>query len=565
VPFPDMDSSLGPALVTQGGDLEMHGAPLSRTWVKLGTTGRKGAREVELSEPVTGWRVGDRVLLTSTAHVLIFVAGPYGPGTGDAVVANGHSTSEDELRRVTAIHGRRVALDPPLEFEHYAEGEFRGEVANLSRNVVVESADPERDGGKWRGHDLFHRGSLVHLGYAEFRHLGKPGVLGRYPLHFHQPGDTGRGSYVLGASIWDSRNRWLTLHGTQYLVVRDCVGYRSVGHGFFLEDGTEEDNILDRNLGVLAQMAEPPSGQVLGYDQNDGAVFWWANSRNSFTRNVAVEGDQYGYRFEVVKSAAFDPVIPVRQPDGSLAPTDLRTIPFIRFDGNEAHSMRRFGFNLGGVVSLTGKFKGPENETASHSLAFRSGDVGGVGPDRLHPFVVRDLKVWRADWCIHIGSPSVWIDGLSLFDSTYGIFRSNLVRHQYRNVSIAKMDAFAMYNPFGNNQSPELSFEDDLAEPLVDDAPPLTVVTDVIRERDGSLLVRGSTADNGTITEVRVNDHAATLLPDGEGQWQARFAPDEARELHSLMARSSDLAGNIELTPHVIDLARMAPAVAAAR
>ena len=44
---------------------------------------------------------------------------------------------------------------------------------------------------------------------------------------------------VIGASIWDSDNRWLTIHGTNYLVVRDCVGYKSVGHGFFLEDGTE--------------------------------------------------------------------------------------------------------------------------------------------------------------------------------------------------------------------------------------------------------------------------------------------------------------------------------------
>ena len=50
----------------------------------------------------------------------------------------------------------------------------------------------------------------------------------------------------------DSHNRWVTIHGTQYLVVRDCVGYRSVGHGYFLEDATEVYNLLDRNLGVQA-------------------------------------------------------------------------------------------------------------------------------------------------------------------------------------------------------------------------------------------------------------------------------------------------------------------------
>ena len=61
-----------------------------------------------------------------------------------------------------------------------------------------------------------------------------------------------RGSTVVGASIWDSGNRWITIHGTNRLVIRDCVGYQSVGHGFFLEDGTEVDNILDGNLAVQA-------------------------------------------------------------------------------------------------------------------------------------------------------------------------------------------------------------------------------------------------------------------------------------------------------------------------
>ena len=45
------------------------------------------------------------------------------------------------------------------------------------------------------------------LSYAEFRHLGKEGVLGRYSLHYHLVGDTMRGSYVIGASIWWERGR----------------------------------------------------------------------------------------------------------------------------------------------------------------------------------------------------------------------------------------------------------------------------------------------------------------------------------------------------------------------
>ncbi len=146
-----------------------------------------------------------------------------------------------------------VTLDKPLDFDHRAEGDYRAEVANLTRNVIVESANP--DGV--RGHTMFHKNSAGSISYAEFRHLGKEGVLGKYSLHFHLLGDSMQGASVIGASIWDSKNRWITIHGTSDLVVRDCVGYKSVGHGFFLEDGTETRNLFDHNLAVMALRASP--------------------------------------------------------------------------------------------------------------------------------------------------------------------------------------------------------------------------------------------------------------------------------------------------------------------
>src|SRR5262249_62143463 len=112
---------------------------------------------------------------------------------------------------------------------HRARGAARGRGPTVPRSVAAEPPDKNRP-----GHTISHRHSAGAISYAEFRHLGKEGVLGRYPLHYHLVGDTMRGSSVIGASIWDSGNRWLTIHGTNYLVVRDCVGYQSIGHGFFL-------------------------------------------------------------------------------------------------------------------------------------------------------------------------------------------------------------------------------------------------------------------------------------------------------------------------------------------
>ena len=60
-------------------------------------------------------------------------------------------------------------------------------------------------------------------------------------------------------------------------------------------------NVLDRNLAVQAKRGKRLPKQVLSFDPNDGAGFWWANGRNTFVRNVACENDQYGFRFELAQ------------------------------------------------------------------------------------------------------------------------------------------------------------------------------------------------------------------------------------------------------------------------
>ncbi len=387
-----MDRESCPAIVCCGGRMDFHGAPMSRTWVKLGATAKKGDATATLAEPVQGWRPGDRVILTATQRDY--------RGKG----------SFTEERTIRAIEGTQLTLDRPLEHEHLGSGEYRGEVANLSRNVVVESADPEGV----RGHTMYHRHSAGSVSYAEFRHLGKEGLLGKYALHYHLVGDTMRGSSVIGASIWDSRNRWLTIHGTNYLVVRDCVGYRSTGHGFFLEDGTEVFNVLDRNLAVGARRGKRLPKQALPFDANEGAGFWWANSRNTFTRNIAAENDQYGFRYEATPSSARKLVFPVQQPDGSKKPVDIRTLPFVRFEDNEVHSsVGLYGLNLGEGVNR-------------------------VGPDARHPFIVRHTTLWDVHYAFRPQAPSLLVEHMRIWRAAYGVYHPNYDNHVYRDLYIGQ-------------------------------------------------------------------------------------------------------------------------------
>ncbi|QDU31450.1 hypothetical protein ETAA8_66080 [Anatilimnocola aggregata] len=425
-----------PAIVCCGGQMDFHGLPMNRTWVKLGATAAKGDLQITLAEPVTGWRVGDQLILTPTQN-----------DYGDDPVT--------EKRVITAIDGNVIKFAEALEHKHLGEGDNRGEVGNLSRNVVVESADPAGE----RGHTMYHRYSKGSISYAEFRHLGKKNVLGRYALHFHLIGNTMRGSSVIGASIWDSHNRWLTIHGTNYLVVRDNVGFGSVGHGFFLEDGTEIFNVLDRNLAVGAVAGKRLPKQVLQFDQNEGAGFWWANSLNSFTRNVAAGNDLYGYRYEATASRSSKLDLPVMQPDGSEKVVDIRTLPFVRFEDNEVHSNSGlYGINLGEGVNF-------------------------VGPDARHPFIVRNTKIWDVHYGFRPQVPSLLVENMTI-QSHYGVYHPNFDRHVYRDLTIRSTNT----EPFNRGH---------------DDA----------SRQHGIVTVDGLTFDNmrsGGMPLIQISDHNVT-------------------------------------------------------
>ena len=377
---------------------------MNRTWVELGKTATQGDRTIVLSEKVRGWRKGDRVIVTGSKRVI----------RGHGVPRNDPSAVSTEQRRIVKITGHVVTLNKPLQHKHWGEGDYRSEIANLSRNVIIESADPKGI----RGHTMYHAHSSGSISYTEFRHLGKENVLGRYSIHFHLVGSTMRGSYVQGASIHDSHNRWITIHGTHHLIVRDCVGYQSVGHGFFLEDGTETYNVLDRNLAVQAFAGKRLPKQALPFDPNDGAGFWWANGRNTFIRNVACENHRYGFRYDSQRRSNFNSNLSVLMPDGSEKVVDIRTIPFYRFEDKEAHTEGLYGVVVAGT------------------------DL--VSPDVRHPHVIKNQTIWNSHYALRPHVPKMWIENVKIRGATYGIYRPELDHHVYRNLYLSKISARAL-------------------------------------------------------------------------------------------------------------------------
>ncbi len=386
--FTDLGVDCAPAVVAHGGRLELHGTSLGRAWSELAATSPVGSTTVTLADAVD-WNVGDRVLLSATDFV----------DTGrdqNATYLNGQLEIDSEERTITAIDGTTLTLDAPLEHAHAVmdvpQGDLRGEVGNLSRNVVVTSADPA---GPY-GHVMWHHGSSGSVSWAEFRDLGKPGTLGRYPVHFHRTQDSMRGASVIGASIWNTHNRWMAVHGIEYLVVRDLVAYKTMGHGIFLEDASEQYNLVDRSLLVQAYASEPIPEQALAYDLNNGACWWSANARNFVTDTVFVEcGDSdESFTLDYAPEQAPMPTV-MLQPDGSRVEVDARTVSGGRYSGLEFHNHRGWAFWLRG-----GAF--PEDE----------------------PVLVEDLTVWQNHYAIDVSGDNMLLDGVSVYFTPYGFYNN---------------------------------------------------------------------------------------------------------------------------------------------
>jgi len=235
----------------------------------------------------------------------------------------------NEVREISKIVNYNIYLQTQLNCSHIGndrEGtSIQSHIAHLSRNVKI-SSDDKLD----RGSVNFFRGSQGYIKYAQFDQLGPKEVLGRYPIHFHHMKDTSRGIEVIGNSITNSENRWITIHDSNGITVKNNVGYISQGHGFFLEDGNEFDNVFEKNIGIITK-----TELIL---KHGSSVFWTQNPMNVYRDNVAVNGQYYGFSFQI-------PNIEVDVPNIEQQ-INLRSLPSLDFEGNTAYNFLQGGMRV---------------------------------------------------------------------------------------------------------------------------------------------------------------------------------------------------------------------------
>ncbi|KAK6312903.1 hypothetical protein J4Q44_G00162500 [Coregonus suidteri] len=321
---------------------------------------------LNLLEDVHTWQPGNHVVVASTDYSM-------------------HQAEEFTLLPCPHCTSRQVRVQGRPQFGHMGEivdgVDMRAEVALLSRNILIYGEmENTCYGNNWCqffGHDtygghikIFGNFTSVHLSHVELRNMGQQ-EQGRYPLHFHRCGDVDwRGgyrepAYVDGLSIHHSFSRCITIHATNGLLVKDTVGYDTLGHCFFLEDGIEQRNTFFHNLGLLTR-----PGTLLPTDRNETmctsirdkvfknytpspsmeckavSTFWIANPNNNLISNAAAGSQDAGIWYVFHSSSTGDS-------HGLVPETRAELTPLGIFYNNRVHSNFKAGLFIDKGVKTT--------------------------------------------------------------------------------------------------------------------------------------------------------------------------------------------------------------------
>ncbi|MCV2886628.1 hypothetical protein OE749_18185 [Aestuariibacter sp. AA17] len=276
-----------------GGHISLNGKSGKQGYKILSKTASAGSRTISLTSS-SSWQVGDEIVIAPT----------------------GFDPHHAEKRTITGVanSGRTITLNSPLSYSHwgttkgYSNGstswtlDERAEVANLTRNITIRSANDSYWSNQRMGATVMAMMSgKANINNVELFRVGQAGRLGRYPFHWHILGNVS-GQAIENTSIHDSQNRCVVIHGSQYARVERNTCYNHFGHGYFLEDGNETNNIIRHNLGMLSKRVDPDymllQSEVATKDPARfpaPSTFWVSHPTNDIRYNVAAGSEGTGF------------------------------------------------------------------------------------------------------------------------------------------------------------------------------------------------------------------------------------------------------------------------------
>ncbi|XP_074956626.1 cell surface hyaluronidase CEMIP2-like isoform X2 [Phalacrocorax aristotelis] len=321
---------------------------------------------LHLADEVTSWLPGDRIVVASTDYSM-------------------HQAEEFNLLPCPECKSNQVKIDGSPLYLHIGEVidgvDMRAEVGLLTRNILIQGEMEDSCYGQnqcqffsfdtFGGHiKILRNFSSVHMSGVELKNMGQQ-ILGSYPVHFHlaedvdERGGYKRPTYLDNLAIHHCFSRCVAIHGTHGLLVKDTIGYDTLGHCFFLEDGTEQRNTFYHNLGLLTR-----SGTILPSDRNEAmclairthvygnyvpvpstdcmavSTFWIANPNNNLIKNAAAGAQDVGIWYIFHR-------VPTGQSEGQYPEGQAEHTPMGVFYNNRVHSNFKAGLFIGKGVKTT--------------------------------------------------------------------------------------------------------------------------------------------------------------------------------------------------------------------
>uniref|UniRef100_A0A674KCU2 hyaluronoglucosaminidase n=1 Tax=Terrapene triunguis TaxID=2587831 RepID=A0A674KCU2_9SAUR len=351
--------------------------------------------------------------------------------TGIAIAGRDFQTYEGINFRVTAFSGWVKGSPLYLHIGEVVDGiDTRAEVGLLTRNILIQGEMEESCYGQnqcqFFSYDTFggqikiqRNFTSVHMAGVELKNMGQQ-ILGSYPVHFHLSGDVDEKggyespTYLDNLAIHHCFSRCVAIHGTHGLLVKDTIGYDTLGHCFFLEDGLEQRNTFYHNLGLLTK-----PGTILPSDRNEAtclamrsnvygnyvpipstdcmavSTFWIANPNNNLIENAAAGAQDVGIWYIFHR-------VPTGQSEGQYPEAQAEFTPLGIFYNNRVHSNFKAGLFIGkGVKTTKASAENPREYLTVDNARFRPHqDADPVKPrvpaliDGLITFKNNDHGAW---------------------------------------------------------------------------------------------------------------------------------------------------------------------------
>lgn len=373
-----IDTAWDPMLLSRGiishGSASIHGAEkdLHEKVIKDPMAGDKALHFAEIPD---GWEVGDQVVVAGTRFD--------GYKWDNDLGAKRLYENQDEVRTITAIRDGKVILDQPLDFDHDTpRADLKTSVANMTRNVLIETENGADAAVYERGHVMFMHSDDVDVRYAQFLNLGRTdksvssfdisditdvqydsNVQGRYALHLHKTGTGDPDAMVMieGNAVWGSPGWGFVQHDSRATMTNNA-SFDTFGAGYVAETGNET-GVWNDNIAIYC----PGNGWGLAKNLNQidgnfdvgrsGDGFWFQGRLVASCDNIAASvnhGFVYFHRDNDNRMIDFDSAV-FQYPDifygnPSVHPDHAPILAFMR---NET-----FAANEGLHIVKAGVFQG---------------------------------------------------------------------------------------------------------------------------------------------------------------------------------------------------------------